>query len=269
MQKTFQESNLPPPPPPPPQSSSNRKKLAIAAILVVLVAVISVAAYISLASPNHGEGGPGPSFTPSSSPSSTALPTVTPTSSPTSTVTSSSYRVGAWANYTMKSYDSTGRTTALYNIGYSVSEGTNKGVDCWILRTEQGTSGDLSGQAYSMLTVTTYWLDKSNLQGVHYKIEIYSNGQQISLTENDYAPGDVNNIPTAINPSTVVGKESITVPAGTFTCDKAVTSTTDLGNQYVITVWGNQAVPVVGMVKQEMVENGVLISSTELTTYGG
>jgi hypothetical protein len=272
MQQTNQESNFPPPPPPPPPSS-NRNKLVIAAIVIVLIAVISVVAYISLASPNnnHGEGGPGPSFIPSSSPSSasTALPTVTHTTSPTSTVTSSGYRLGAWANYTMRNYNSTGGTTALYHIRYSVTEGTNKGVDCWLLKTEQELSGDLYGQAYSMLTVTTYWLDKSTLQGVHYKIEIYSDGSLISLTENDYAPGDVNNIPTAIEPTTAVSQEAITVPAGTFTCDKAVTSTKDLGNQYVTTVWGNQAVPVVGLVKQEMSENGVLISSTELVAYGG
>ena len=120
-----------------------------------------------------------------------------------------------------------------------------------------------------MVTITTYWLDKKTLQGVHYKIEIYSDGNLISLTENDYAPGDVNNIPTTINPTTVVGKETITVPAGTFACDKAATTTMDLGNQFVVTVWGNQTVPVVGMVKQDMSENGVLISSTELTSYGG
>jgi len=37
----------------------------------------------------------------------------------------------------------------------------------------------------------------------------------------------------------------------------------------VITMWGNSNVPVVGMVKQTMTENGALISSTELTAYGG
>jgi hypothetical protein len=274
VQQTTTEGNLPPPPlPPPPPPSTNRSKLLVAAIVIVLVVVISVAAYIALANPNgdHGEGGPGPSFLPSSSPSSspTAVPSVTPTSSPTSTVTSSGYRVGAWANYTMRNLNSTGGTTGLYHIRYSVSEGTNKGVDCWLLKTEQELSGELSGQAYSALTETTYWLDKGTLQGVHYRIEIYSNGNLISLTENDYAPGDVNDIPTAINPTTVVSQETITVPAGTFNCDKAVTSTTDLGNQYVVTVWGNQNVPVVGMVKQDMSQNGVLISSTELTAYGG
>ena len=120
-----------------------------------------------------------------------------------------------------------------------------------------------------MKTITTYWLDKSSLQGLHYKIVIYSNGVVISTTENDYSPGDFNDIPTAINPNMVLSQESITVPAGTFNCNKASITTTDLGNIYVTTVWGNSNVPVIGMVKQELASSGVLIKSTELVAYGG
>ena len=150
-------------------------------------------------------------------------------------------------------------------MGYGVSQGTLKGIDCWIFRTEL----KLTTEGSVMKTVTTYWLDKSNLQGLHYRIVITSNDIVISDTENDYSPGDFNDIPTAIKPSTVVTKETVTVPAGIFNCDKAVITQTDLGKNYVTTVWGNSNIPVIGMAKQTMIQDGVLISSTELIAYGG
>jgi hypothetical protein len=174
------------------------------------------------------------------------------------------FRAGAWANYTMKNYRD-GAVTGQYNLRYSVDQGSMKGVDCWLLQTdlEYYSDNDVTK------TITTYWLDKSSLQGLHYRILIYLNDTVISNTENDYAPGDVNNIPTAIDPGTVISKESITVPAGTFNCDKATTTTKDLGITYVTTVWGNSNLPVVGMVKQTLTSSGVLIESTELVAYGG
>lgn len=258
------------PPPPPPQSSARRSKMWIALIIIGLVIVVSVAAYILIASPANNNGNNGSSATASPSPSATvpASPTATPlvTATPSPSGSSSvGYRVGAWANYTMENYDGVGGVTARYNVRYSVDEGMNKGVDCWLLQTVMEFSSDGS----TSKTITTYWLDKSSLQGVHYKIEIYSGNTLVSLTENDYSPGDVNDIPTAINPNMAIGQETITVAAGTFNCIKATTTKTDLGNTYVITMWGNSNVPVVGMVKQTMTSNGALISSTELTAYGG
>jgi hypothetical protein len=43
----------------------------------------------------------------------------------------------------------------------------------------------------------------------------------------------------------------------------------DLGKTYVTTVWANSNIPIIGMVKQEMTLEGMLISSTELVAYGG
>ena len=260
----------PPPPPPPPQSSAKRSKMWIALIIIGLVIVVSVAAYIFMASPqnnNDNEGpfataSPSPSATVSASPTTTPLITTTPSPSGSSSV---GYRAGAWANYTMENYNEAGGVTGQYNVRYSVDEGMNKGVDCWLLQTVMEFSFDTS----TSKTITTYWLDKSSLQGVHYKIEIYSDSTLVSLTENDYAPGDVNDIPTSINPNMAIGQETITVPAGTFNCIKATVTNTDLGNTYVTTTWGDSNVPVVGMVKQTMTSNGALITSTELTAYGG
>jgi hypothetical protein len=264
-------SDIPPPPPPPSTSSKRFSKTMIAAILViVLVVAVSAGAYYAMTLPHDNNPGPEPSptATPSTSdqtspsPTSTPLVTATPTPSGTASV---GYRNGAWANYTTNNYNSNGAVTATYDLGYSVSQGPINGVDCWILQTEL----KLSIGSDVTKTVTTYWLDKSNLQGLHYKIVISSNGVVISDTENDYAPGDVNNIPTTINPNMVLSKESVTVPAGTFNCDKAAITQTDLGKTYVTTTWGNSNIPVVGMVKQTMTQDGVLISTTELTAYGG
>jgi hypothetical protein len=261
----------PPPPPPPPQASARRSKMWIALIIIGLVIVVSLAAaYILMASPANNNGNnesfasPSPSATTSATPTTTPTPLVTAPPSPSGS-SSAGYRVGAWANYTMKNYDGAGGVTALYNVRYSVAEGMNKGVDCWLLQTVmEFSTGDSSSK-----TITTYWLDKSTMHGVHYKIEIYSGNTLISLTEDDYSPGDVNDIPTAINPNLAVGQETITVPAGTFNCIKATTASTDSGNTFVITTWGNSNVPVVGMVKQTMTSNDALIMSTELNAYGG
>jgi hypothetical protein len=277
----------PPPPPPPPATSSKRSsKTMIAALVVVFAVVVIVGAYYATTLNINDGNNPSPSAShspsatstssssPTTSPYSSASPTSihSPTSTPLVTATPASsgqtymgYRVGAWANYTESNYDGNGTVTASYDLGYSVDEGIIKGVDCWLLQTELKLSADGS----VMKTVATYWLDKSSLKGLHYKIVISSNGLVISNTENDYSPGDVNDIPTAINQNTVISHESVMVPAGTFNCDKASTTTKDLGNTYVTTVWGNPNIPVVGMVKQELTSNGALISSTELVAYGG
>jgi len=256
-------TNFPPPPPPPPQTSKRFSKTMIAAILIiVLVVLASAGAYYLMTLPHDNNPGPEPSSTVSPSPTSTPLVTATPAPSGAA---STGYRNGAWANYTTHNYDSSGAITATYSLGYSVRQGTLKGVDCWILQTDNKLSIDDS----VMNTITTYWLDKSSLQGLHYKIVISSNGLVISDTENDYSPGDFNDIPTAIDPTMVLSKESVTVPAGTFNCDKAAITQTDLGKTYVTTVWGNSNIPIIGMVKQTMTQDGILISSKELIAYGG
>jgi len=271
-ESTISVMDFPPPPPPPPPPTSKRfSKTMIAAILViVLVVLASAGGYYVMTLPHDNNPGPEPSATASPSTTPQTSPSPAPTSQVTATPnlseqTSAGYRDGAWANYTAENYDANGVVVANYNLGYAVSQGTIKGVDCWIFRTEL----QLATEGSVMKTITTYWLDKSNLQGVHYKIVMISNGIVISETENDYAPGDFNDIPTAIKPSTILTKESVTVPAGTFNCDKAVITQTDLGKTYVTTIWGNSNIPVIGMAKQTMTQDGVLISSTELTAYGG
>ena len=265
-------NDIPPPPPPPPPSTSKRfsKTMIVAALVIVLAIAVAGGAYYAVTLPHDNNPGPEPSPTAlpsaspqtSSSPTATSIATITPSPSGTTSV---GYRDGAWANYTTHNYNASGATTATYSLGYAVSQGIFHGFDVWILRTENRLLID----NYVMSTVTTYWLDQSTLHGLHYKIVITSNGVVISDTENDYAPGDYNDIPTTINPNMVISKESVTVPAGTFNCDKAAITQTDLGKTFVTTTWGNSNIPVIGMVKQTMTQDGVLISTTELTAYGG
>jgi hypothetical protein len=256
--------NYPPPPPPPPASTKRSSKTLVIALVIVLVIAGVGGAYYLTTLPLNNDNGPSPSSShfPSTTPTTTS--SANPTTSPAQQ-TASGYRLGAWANYTIKNYNATGGVTALYDLGYSVDEVIFKGIDCWLLRTERS----LSMMNSNSETITTYWLDKSNLQGLHYSIQIYSNGLLISDTGDDYYENSVNDIPTAINPDIVISQESITVPAGTFNCDKTAATMIDLGNTYVTTTWGNSNIPVVGMVKQEMTSNGLLISRTELVSYGG
>jgi hypothetical protein len=282
MNKTIMSTTNVAPPPPPSTPTKHSSKTIIAALIVVLVVAVAVGAYYITTLPHDNNPGPSPSATVSSSPAASSLVSSSPSTSPqTSTspsatpqtsitpspsgLTHAGYRDGAWANYTTQNYNAAGAVTALYNMRYAISQGTLKGIDCWIMQTNMKLSGD----GYVTESITTYWLDKSSLQGLHYKIVISSNGVVISETENDYSPGDVNNIPTPIDPNMVLSQETITVPAGQFDCYKATTTMTDLGKTYVTTVWGNSNIPVIGMAKQQMTQDGILISSTELTAYGG
>jgi hypothetical protein len=259
--------DYPPPPPPPPPSKRFSKTMIAGLLVIILVILASAGAYYAMTLPHDNNPGPEPSSTVSPSTSSQTSPSPTPqvTTTPIPSQTSTGFRDGAWANYTTENYDATGVVVANYDLSYVVNQGTFKGSDCWIFKTEL----KLTTEGSIMKTVTTYWLDKSNLQGLHYRIVITSNDMVISDTENDYSPGDFNDIPTAIKPSTVVSKETVSVPAGTFNCDKAVITQTDLGKNYVTTVWGNSNIPIIGMAKQTMTQDGVLISSKELISYGG
>ncbi len=264
--------NYPPPPPPPPASIKRSSKTLVIALVIVLAIAGVGGAYYLTTLPSNNDNGPSPSTSTSVSPSGSHSPSTTPTTASSANPTpspaeqtASGYRLGAWANYTIKNYNATGGVNALYDLGYSVDEVIFKGMDSWLLRTERS----LSMMGSTSKTITTYWLDKSSLQGLHYNIQIYSNGLLISDTGDDYYENSVNDIPTSIEPNMVISQESTTVPAGTFNCDKTAVTMIDLGNTYVTTTWGNSNIPVVGMVKQEMTSNGLLISRTELISYGG
>jgi hypothetical protein len=278
-------TNLPPPPPLP---SKGSRKTLIAAIVIVIIVVAAVAGAYVVTRPASSNPSPSPSAssgassspsatgTPSSSsspshtasPSSSASPTATPSgASPSPSGQSyAGFRAGAWAKYTIKAYDDAGILESENPMTYSIEDGTYNGVACWLLKMElQQGSGD-----ETMKMEMTYWTDKSTLGGLHVKTKMaYLNGTTIFENENDISPSDISDIPTTVDPSTVTGHETITVPAGTFNCDKTTATSTISGTTSVSSAWFNSNIPIIGLVKTETTSGGVLTSTTELTEYGG
>ncbi|HLE75933.1 MAG TPA: hypothetical protein VI864_07840 [Candidatus Bathyarchaeia archaeon] len=251
-------------PPPPPPSKNSRRLLVVALLLIIIIVSAGVLVYLAT-SPSSTNPTPNPSATP------TATPTATHTSSPSPNVTPTpsgnnqlvNFRAGTWAEYVMKSYNTTsGEVTSENTMKYSVDEDTYSGVACWLLEMEMTMNED----GNTLETVMTYWMNKNNLEGIHVKTQMYMNGNLTYEHEEDIDPGeDPGDMPEPIDLSTVTGHETITVPAGTFYCDK-VTVTSATG---VTSSWVNSNIPVIGLVKIESRSDGVLTSTTELTGYGG
>jgi hypothetical protein len=265
QKKALTETNYPPPPPLP-QKRSQKKLLAIVAIAIIAVAAIAGAYYLTN---NTLSFNPSPSPTPSqtpapsSSPGTSTNPSSSPTASPTSTTSGpfANYRAGAWANYTSKSYDASGAVTEENSISYAVSEGTRNGVACWVLTTE-------SGMGQGDVMKLTYWISKSNPESIHIRSQLLTDGVVVSDTESDLNVSDFDltslTLPAS---STVVAQETITVPAGTFNCEKSTTTMTVYGITSVSDRWVNSNIPILGLVKSQTTDDGVLKSTIELIAY--
>jgi len=290
----------PPPPPPPPAPAKSRKTLVVALLLVLVVASALALAYMATGGFNFQGGNntnPSPSAspsgfataspsasptasatsssssTPSSTPSHTATPsasataTATPQTTPQPTSTSGgnnegylNFRDGAWANYTLKTYNETGAVTLEAHLKESVDSGSYKGAACWLLTTAQ----DQTYEGYTSTIKTIYYLQKSNLQGLHVKIyynDILSSEYDLNETTT-IDPG----ITGEIDPDTIISYQTITVAAGTFVdCAKAQVTSPSGG----ATVWAHKNVPVYGLVKMEIYTGALLTMSEELTAYSG
>jgi hypothetical protein len=286
----------PPPPPPPPAPAKSRKTLVVALLLVLVVASALALAYMATGGFNLQGGNntnPSPSASPSgfataspsasptatatssssstpahtATPSASATPTATPQTTPQPTSTSggnnegyANFRDGAWANYTIKTYDESGTVALETHLKESVDSGTYQGAACWLLTTAQ----DQTYGGYTSTTKTIYYLQKSNLQGLHVKIyynDVLTSEYDLNQTTTT-DPGTTGEI----DPNTIVSYETITVPAGTFAnCAKAQ-FTSPSGNA---NVWAHLDVPVFGLVKMTMYSGTTLSMSEELTAYGG
>jgi hypothetical protein len=278
--KRLAEINLPPPPLA--KGRSQKKLIAIIAIVIIVVAAIAGAYYLinnsssTTPSPSPSSSqtpgqtsSPGISTNPSSSPGISTNPSSSASASPTATPSSTAsgqfagYRAGAWANYTSKSYDANGVVTDQNALSYAVSEGIRNGVACWILVSESQM-----GQEDSMKI--TYWVSKSNPDSIHIRSQMFSDGVIVTDTESDLDASDFDlGLPTTIEPSIVVGQETVTVPAGTFNCEKYTATMTFYGITSVSSRWVSSSVPILGLVKDQSTEEGVLKSTTELIAYGG
>jgi hypothetical protein len=264
QKKALTETNYPPPPPLP-QKRSQKKLLAIVAITIIAVAIAG--AYYLTNNPLSFNPSPSPTPSqtpaPSSSPGTSTNPSSSPTASPTSTTSGpfANYRAGAWANYTSKSYDANGAVTEENSISYAVNEGTRNGVACWVLTTE-------SGMGQGDVMKLTYWISKSNPESIHIRSQLLTNGVVVSDTESDLNVSDFDlsslTLPAS---STVVAQETITVPAGTFNCEKSTTTMTVYGITSVSDRWVNSNIPILGLVKSQTTDDGVLKSTIELIAY--
>jgi hypothetical protein len=110
-------------------------------------------------------------------------------------------------------------------------------------------------------------IDKTTYEPISGRIEAIADGVVLFNETIDLSSPAYNTTGTAvIDPNTIVGQESVTVPAGTFTCQKA--TTTDTSTSTVNNVWINSDVPMWGIVKMTTTQGTVIISQTVLTAYG-
>lgn len=289
---TTLQTNYPPPPPQASGSKFSRKMLlAIVVIVVVVVAVVVGAFALMNTGSNPSSPTPNPSHTtspaptgstinnPSTSPSQSGTPQASQTPTPSATLQPSSsagntegvinFRLGAWANYTDKNYDTDGVTVTTEthmkeSIGEgSPTEGQYVGRDCWKMISEMDI--DIDGALSTSSSVTYY--EKSTMKPL--RIETISQGFSYGMDINDTGTTDPGTS-GAIDPNTVISREACTVPAGTFlNCMKAqITVDNPYTGTIVSLVWVHQDVPIWGIVKSESRTNGVLSSTSELTAYG-
>jgi hypothetical protein len=255
-----------PPPPPPPSSpkKDSRKLIVIALLLVIIIVSAGVLFYLATSKPSTGNPTPTPTGT-----GATPTPTGTgATPTPTGTNPMANWRAGSWALYTIKTYGTGGEVAAQSTLKYSMDEGTlnegnYSGTACWILGYEMQSTQEGS----TTKTVMTFWVSKSTLEGVHSKVQMYTNNEVIYEHEGDLEPGETGGMPEPIDMTTVTSQETITVPAGTFNCGKVTITTTVQGVTDTTSSWASSSIPIIGLVKIEQRSGGALISTTELTDY--
>jgi len=139
-------------------------------------------------------------------------------------------------------------------------EETYDGTVCWLL--------SMTTTIDETRSVVTWWMSKAALKLVHGRIQMYVDDNLVFEQEFDptQAPQQAGEAPEPVDVQYVVGQETITVAAGTFVnCWKAEVKTDDT----VTNSWVHPDVPIWGMVKTEMYQDGELSMTMELTSYGG
>ena len=232
--------------------------LVIVLLLVIIIVAAGVLVYLAMGPSSSGNptATPGPSGT-----GATPTPTgASPTATPSGSGQMADFRAGVWATYLVKTYDETGTVDSESTMKYAIDDGSYNGAACWLFTMEMQMDEDSVG----IKTVSTYWTDKSTLEAVHMKTQIYTNGEVTYEYEEDIEPGDTSEMPDPVDMDTFTTYETITVPAGTFYCGK-ISITTASGEA---TTWATSDVPILGFVKMETTSNGIPTTTTELTAYG-
>lgn len=148
--------------------------------------------------------------------------------------------------------------TAEYRVD---GEETYEGVDCWVL------SYTITMEQEGTTIVFTWCMAKSDLRMVHGRIQTYVN--DTLMFEQEFDPGQApggTEPPEPVDLNYVVGYETVTVHAGTFTnCMKV-----QLAEESRLShIWVHPNVPIWGLVKVESYDSGELLMTMELLSYGG
>ncbi|MBS7631697.1 hypothetical protein KEJ47_09070 [Candidatus Bathyarchaeota archaeon] len=147
------------------------------------------------------------------------------------------------------------------SVKYKVeSEETYNAVNCWRL--------SMTMVQAPMKTVLTWWMAKSDLHMVHGRLQMYMNQTLVQTQEFDpsQAPEQGGEPPAPINVDYVVGYETVTVQAGTFTdCVRVEVEQ----EEQLVRSWAHQNVPIFGLVKSEVYTDSELVMVLELVAYGG
>ncbi len=241
--------------------------IAIVAVIVIIVVVAIVAGayyYTTTQKPNPNAS-PTPTPTATASPVESASPTVAPSTSPSPTpqptaMPIANFRAGAYANYTITTYDATtGNETSSLPFYWTIADGNT----VWVL-TESTT---VISQNMTIESSLIFNVDKTTLHLISGRLLSTSAGVVITNQTIDLSSPVYNTTGSEIiDPSLIIGQESITVPAGTFNCEKA--TTTDATTGAVTNVWINSNIPAWGIVKLTTTQGSVVTSLTELTAYG-
>ncbi|MEM3551011.1 MAG: hypothetical protein QW222_04815 [Candidatus Bathyarchaeia archaeon] len=213
-----------------------------------------------------------PTPTPKPTPTPTPTPTpVTPTPTPTPITPSPTpslnpiinLRVGAYAEYLVKTYIDEDMVEMKNKYSVDGEEIYNV-VNCWVL----SFTTTIEEEGMTMKTIVTWWMAKSDLKVVHGRIRTYFNDSLMYEREFDpeQAPEEAGEPPKPIDVKYTVGYETVTVPAGTFlNCMKVEVTAQD----HVVKSWAHNNVPIFGLVKSEIYENGRQVMTMDLTSYGG
>ncbi len=174
---------------------------------------------------------------PPKSPEPTPQPTPQPTQPPTVDFASfwRSLQPGVWARYEITSPQG----PMMYMTVTVQGRETKRGVECIKVTYEYEVSGQAGGA-----TTATAWISIETGETVEVEVCLPGMGCQSAT------PGQYQYTPTTTT-STIIGTETISVPAGTFTCYKISTP----GG----TFWWSTDAPPLGLVKATITTGGEMV----------
>ncbi|MEM2909647.1 MAG: hypothetical protein QXO01_01070 [Nitrososphaerota archaeon] len=223
------------------------KTVAVIAIVVIIIAV-AAAAYFLIPKTIP------PTQPPTPTPTPTPSPTPTPTPTPTKPVLN--FRVGAYSEYLVKTLTDEGMVELTYKMSVDGEESYG-GKNCWILT--------LTYVQEETKMIIYVWINKIEYEVVHILMRMYENDKLIMEQELDPEEA-AQNLPHPVDLQYITSYETLTVRAGTFVnCLRVETEKEGVLSK----VWVHERVPIFGVVKAEIFEDGKLMSSMELISYGG